>query len=199
MNHSPTEPADADVIRLLRAADPDGAADRQAVDAEALVAAASRRRSNSRRKRIAGTAFGAALLSIAISLPGSRSAKPAADKTPSDNGTAELRQTLAALDQEAALRHELVQALQQAERLAARQAELRSLVRASSHSSAADEASRSAAISLQYARLIEYDAHDVEHARQEYERVARRFHGTEWAETAAASLQRLSSSNPSAL
>ena len=54
------------------------------------------------------------------------------------------------------------------------------------------EAERSAAISWRYATLVENEFHDVAAARREYQRLAERFPGTEWADLAAASLDRLS-------
>src|SRR5690606_22556280 len=53
------------------------------------------------------------------------------------------------------------------------------------------ETARSAALSLQYARIAERELHDLETARREYQRVGERFPGTEWSQLAAASLQRL--------
>lgn len=63
------------------------------------------------------------------------------------------------------------------------------------------ETARSAALSLHYAVLAERELHDLESARREYQRVAKRFPGTQWSEYAVVSLRRLEqpSTDPSAL
>jgi hypothetical protein len=58
------------------------------------------------------------------------------------------------------------------------------------------ETARSAALSLQCATIAERELQDFETARREYERVAERFPGTEWADVAAVSLQRLKPIDP---
>jgi hypothetical protein len=58
------------------------------------------------------------------------------------------------------------------------------------------ETARSAALSLQYAVLAERELHDLATPPREYERVAQRFPGTEWAEVAAVSLERLKPIDP---
>jgi hypothetical protein len=190
---------DAELARLLQAADADYFVEYRPPDAGSLCNVARRRRSRLRRRRVASSALGAALIVAVLSLPGPRTSQPIAPSAASNNAAAELHQVLNALDREAQQRRQVVLALRQAEQLAARQAELKSLVRESSATLAVAEASRSAAISLQYAKLIERASQDAEQARREYERVAHRFRGTRWGEVATASLQRLSSANPTAL
>jgi hypothetical protein len=199
MNSLPSELHDADLAKLLQTADAECALDRQPLDGGALVDAARRRRSRSRRMRVASSALGAALIAAVVSLSGPKIAQPIAPSAASDEMAAELRQVLDALDREAKQRRGIVLALRQSEQLAARQTELNSLASESSKTLAEGESSRSAAISLQYAMLVEQEAHDAEQARREYERVAQRFRGTQWADVAAASLDRLPSTNSSAL
>jgi hypothetical protein len=57
------------------------------------------------------------------------------------------------------------------------------------------ETARSAALSLQYAIQVEEEFQDVVAARREYQRVAKRFPGTEWAHVALASESRLAATS----
>ena len=213
MNNVPPEVDDADIARLLQTADAACAGDYRTLDAAGISDAARRRQLRSRRLRQASAAVGALLVGLLVWSSDWNRSSPVADvrhvnemaarftnvPTGSTETDSELCDALEKLNREAEQRREVVQALQQSEQLAARQAELEALSNSSSMTTAAGESSRSAAISLQYAMLIEREAHDAEQARREYERVARRFHGTRWADVAAASLHRLSSSGPSAL
>jgi hypothetical protein len=193
MNHTSPSHNNADLIGLLKSADNEHHIDSQRPDAGALIDAARQRRTRSRRTRIASAALGASLVLATGSLWGSRKLEPLANSNPSAiAAAADFRQTLADLDRQAQQRLEIVRAMRQADRLRSRQAELESLANAADNASAAEEAFRSAAISLWHAMLVEREAIDAAEARDEYERVVRRFQGTHWAETAAASLERLS-------
>jgi hypothetical protein len=107
----------------------------------------------------------------------------------------ELRQELARLEREAAMHQQIVAAL-----LAPDNDELEAQLAAVMHDSSGlrgaellrQETARSAAISLQYATIVEREFEDAEAARREYERVAERFPGTTWADLAVVSLERLS-------
>jgi hypothetical protein len=199
MNNVPPEANDAVIVRLLQSADAASLDDYKSIDAAELCNAARRRRARSRRTRVAGAALGAACVVALVTLSNPKTSQPIADSTASVAAD-ELRQALDALDREATQRRQVVRALRQSERLANRQAELESLASDSSAAYAVEESSRSAAISLQYAVLMERQSRDVEQARHEYQRVAQRFPGTQWAGVAAQSLSRLSTSNhPNAL
>jgi hypothetical protein len=106
--------------------------------------------------------------------------------------TASLRAEIASLQREAALGERIVEGVRRAEQLAQQEAELAAAARAWQIDVAAQETSRSAAISLQYATIVEQESHDPQQARHEYERVRQRFPGTTWAALAASSLTRLS-------
>jgi hypothetical protein len=108
--------------------------------------------------------------------------------------TASLRAEIASLQREAALSERIVEGVRRAEQVAQQQAELAAAARAWQIDVAAQEASRSAAISLQYATMVEQESRDPQRARHEYERVRQRFPGTTWAALAASSLTRLSHS-----
>jgi hypothetical protein len=187
---------DADIVRLLQTADAATLDDYKSIDAAGLCNAARRRRAKSRRTRVAGAALGAACVVALLTLSNPEISQPIADSTASVDTADELGQVLAALDRDANQRRQVVLALRQSERLANRRAELESLASEPSAAYAVEESSRSAAISLQYAVLIEQQSRDVGQARHEYQRVAQRFPGTLWATVAAESLHRLSSSGP---
>jgi hypothetical protein len=191
---------DAELARLLQTADAEYSIVHSAPSAAALCNVARRRRSRSRRMRAASSALGATLIVAIIAASGLKTSQPIAPSAASRNAAAELSQILNALDREAKQRRQVVLALRRSEQLAEQQAELHLLASESSATSTVVEASRSAAISLQYAKLVERESQDAEQAYREYERVVLRFPGTPWADVAAASLQRLSSlSHPSVL
>jgi hypothetical protein len=205
MHNHPPEPNDADIVRLLQTADAACAGDHRTLDAARLSDAARRRQLRLRRTRQAGAAFGALLVGVIVWSSDWNRSSPVADVGHVNETAArftdlppgptemasELHDALAKLDREAQQRREVVLALRQSEQLAARQAELESLSSSSLIPSVAEESSRSAAISLQYAMLTEQETGDLEQARIEYRRVRERFAGTQWAAAADSSLERL--------
>jgi hypothetical protein len=106
----------------------------------------------------------------------------------------DLRAEIAALEREAAIHQQVARQLIRDRRLAELEAAAGPAPAVASLL-AAQEASRSAAISLQYATIVEQESPDPQRAKQEYERVTRRFPGTPWAALAAASVERLSTHN----
>ncbi len=181
--------------------------------AELLLAAALRRRRRSAgvRAAIATAAVGVvALTGVWIARPGSRElAAPrdsglpqdvqvAQDSQPPAKTPAELSREIASLEREVTWRRQVVAALATSADAATEDSEP-----AASAISNADwlrvEAARSAALSWQYANVVEHEFHDAAAARREYERLVERFPGTNWATLAAASLERLAASENSSL
>jgi hypothetical protein len=110
----------------------------------------------------------------------------------------EVRLELARLEREAELRMQVVQAVVTAKNLPGAAQTMASTL--SDAELVRLEAARSAAMSWQYATLVERELDDPAAALREYERVVARFPGTPWAELAAQSVSRLSSARqPSTL
>jgi hypothetical protein len=61
------------------------------------------------------------------------------------------------------------------------------------------ESARSAALSWQYAHMVEHEFHDLATARREYERLIERFPGTTWAQRSQVSLDRILTSHKTSL
>jgi hypothetical protein len=191
---------------LLREAD--GGGEPAPLAAEKLLAAALRRRRRTARRR---TAVGAAALLVAAGAALAWRGEPAGNSVERRDQLAdadwslkrpvqtveELRAELARLEREAAIQVAVVRGL------AAEDTQIIDDVDAASPDGGAAlveaEAARSAAITWQYATLVEQELKDLAAARHEYERVARRFPGTRWAELAAVSLERLSAAGEPAL
>jgi hypothetical protein len=160
--------------------------------ADDLLAAARRRRSQSVKTRATVAAIGVAALTIVTTL----SSKTPTSSFPPEVGVAaassDLRDELAALKREAAIHQQVARQLIRDRQLAEHEAKASGADPVVASLLATQEASRSAAISLQYASIVEQESPDPHRARQEYERVTQRFPGTNWAALAAASLERLS-------
>jgi hypothetical protein len=163
------------------------------VTAEQLLAAVPRRRARAVKVRMTVALAGMALAMAILARSGTRE-RPG-ETPPMARGTPaltieQIRLELAQLEREAAIRLRVARALADAERLAAQEAQ--------SHGDNQrpelwrQEMSRSAAISWQYATMVERDFHDAKRARREYRRISDRFPDTPWAALAAASLDRLS-------
>lgn len=163
--------------------------------ADDLLAAARRRRSQSVKTRATIAAVAVAALTIATTLP-SKTPNPS---FPPEAGVAtapsDLLAELAALEREAVIHQQVARHLIRDRQLAEHEAEATGAAPVIASLLAAQEASRSAAISLQYATIVEQESPDPERARQEYERVNERFPGTTWAALAAASVERMSMRN----
>ena len=179
--------------------------------AEALLAAALRR-----RRRTASVRAAVATLAVSgILLAGvwrvSSTGKPdiprgneiaKSQPLPVLATPAELSRELAALEREAAWRSKVVAALAPLAPLPEAPAADDDEFAVSTLSDAEwvrIEAARSAALSWQYANLVEHEFHDAQAARREYERLVARFPGTAWAELATVSLERLLTSEKTPL
>jgi hypothetical protein len=172
-------------------AEADAAAPRglPSINADDLLHAARRRRTHLVQTRAAAACV--SVLAIVIA----RTSAPPHNldrRAGTVSARSDVRAELAHLNREAELHEQVVRGLRQAEQLAAYRAE--ATAQAIEPALTVQEASRSAAISLQYASMIEQESDDLERARREYQRVSARFPGTSWAALAAASLERLSSS-----
>jgi hypothetical protein len=203
-----------DLAQLLRRADADAIKMPRIAAGELLSAAVARRRQIVVRRR-AALGFALALLCGSAAWRGSRnptSGVPAATAFAEGRprfGTAwslqrpgrsadgdELRREIARLDRDAAVHLAVVRGLQ------GDAPAKDEFAGAGSSPDAAElarqEEARSAAISLQYAVLVERELHDAAAAEREYRRVAERFPRTEWADFAVASLARLMASDDDA-
>jgi hypothetical protein len=112
---------------------------------------------------------------------------------------AELSRELAALEREAAWRGEVVAALAASADATAADDDEYDAPKLSDPEWVRVEAARSAALSWQYANLVEHEFHDAAAARREYERLVERFPGTAWAELATVSLERMLTSEKTPL
>jgi hypothetical protein len=191
-----------DALKLLLVnADRDGVDPAPASAGDLLAAALRRRRSQARRRTAAVAAVLAVAAATLLKSAPRDPAEAVVERNPSiatPRKTAdELRAELARLEREAAIQVQVVRGLVETEQAAVEDPKFASstddaeLVRR--------EAARSAAISWQYATLVEQELNDLAAARREYERVARRFPGTRWAELAAVSLRRLSTAEEPSL
>jgi len=162
------------------------------ITAESLLAAARRRRARAIASRAAAAAFVGALAIVAASRP---SEKPQLVQSAADRSVDEIRAELVSLEREAAVHERVVQALAEADALDAlskRETDLAREITPAGADLARQEAARTAAISWQYATMVEQDSVDINRAKREYERIRERFPNSHWAELAAVSLERLS-------
>lgn len=157
-----------------------------------LLVAARRRRSKSVKTRSTFAAVSVAALAVAATLPSKTPDTSVQPQARSATAHSDLRAELAALEREAAIHQQVARQLIRDRQLAEHDAEATGPAPAIASLLAAQEASRSAAISLQYATIVEQESPDPERAKQEYKRVSQRFPGTTWAALANASLERLS-------
>jgi signal transduction histidine kinase len=178
--------------RALREANATGSPARPSMTADQLLLAATCRRARAFRIRTALALASAAAATAVIVSVGTRNfpleTPPLAKAAPSSID--QIQTELAALEREANWRLRMARGLAEAERLAAQEAA--QAVAPHQPEIWRQETSRSAAISWQYATMVEHDFHDAERARREYRRISERFHDTPWAALAAASLERLS-------
>jgi hypothetical protein len=196
------------LLNTLQAADVEPVG-HSSLTAESLLAAALRR-----RRRTAGVRAVIATAAVsAVILAGAWSVRPAnretiANRTSNPPQTvhvaqhsqspAELSREIVSLEREVAWRRQVVAALAASDDAATNDDEP-----AASAISNADwlrvEAARSAALSWQYANVVEHEFHDAAAARREYARLVERFPDTNWATLAAASLERLAATKNSSL
>jgi hypothetical protein len=197
---------DQSLQALLQRAEPTPKGSPLAIDADALLRAALRKRSHAVALRcLAGVGAGAAIVgAAALGIP-RRDAAPttpaplaAADwslKRPVQTGfdADRLQREIAALDREAQERLLVVRAVTAMATTSSDDA-----LREKPPVAALDdaevvrlEAARSAALAWQHANVMEHELRDAPAARREYQRVVERFPSTTWAELASASLSRL--------
>lgn len=102
---------------------------------------------------------------------------------------------LAQLEREAAVQRQVVRGLTQSAAMGKLQAERAYIEEVAEPALLAEETARSAAISWRYAAMVEQESGEPSQALREYRSVAERFPGTEWAELAASSIERLSAND----
>lgn len=185
-----TRMTDDDLRRSLFDADAASFRGLPPISADRLLTAARQRRSRTLRARAVFAAASACALALVIVTPWSKPPSGASASLPT---VEDLCTELACLEREAAIHQQVVRGLRQAERMAVHKAEFNQAAQTVEPALAAQEAARSAAISLQYAAIVEQESADLERAKREYRRVSERFPGTDWAAVATASLARLSS------
>jgi hypothetical protein len=189
---------------LLQHAEPTLAESPPAIDPQALLTAALRKRSHAvALKSLAGAGVVATIVGVAALgvsrhdiAPTTHAPLVTSDwslKRPVPTGldADQLQREIAALDREAHERLLIVRA-------ATATAPSDDAIMDSQHDSSLDdaelvrlEAARSAALAWQYANVVEHELRDAPAARREYQRVVERFPLTTWAELASASLVRL--------
>jgi hypothetical protein len=162
------------------------------ITADDLLAAARRRRSQSVKASSTIAAMAVVAVTLALVRTSSSPESPLEHRAGSANARSNLRAELAALEREAAIHQQVARQLMRDRQLAEHDANATGAAPVIASLLAAQEASRSAAISLQYATIVEQESPDPERAEHEYERVSQRFPGTTWAALAAASVERLS-------
>jgi hypothetical protein len=197
---------------LLQSVDRPQAEPSPAFSPESLLAAARRKRVRRVAMRTTAPSIVLGLLAAPLMIPRSNQPELAANLPP-DRPTVALPE-LATINV-APVAHDYALELAELERAAAMQSEILRRVLADAAADDAEaaeeslaasalsdadllraETARSAALSLQYATIAERELHDLPAARREYQRVAERFPGTEWAEVAQVSLQRLKPIDP---
>jgi hypothetical protein len=187
---------------LLRAADAEPA-NPPTISADALLAAARRRRGQATQRHIATATLATACVlvgawtlalnstpiphktshHISASSPTDRSLKRPVQRASAD----QIRLELARLDYDADLARRIVHAVLE-------QPAIANAAPPESQLPDADlvrlEAARSAALAWQHANVVERELRDPATARLEYQRLVDRFPGTQWADLAASSLRR---------
>jgi hypothetical protein len=183
------------MTKCLQAADAGGGPLPRLTSVQLLNAAAKRRR---RKHRLQVASVTAIMLVSLAAITQFQTAGPQLASQPAGPGfpqasVEELQADLASLQREAAIQERVVSGVQ-------RMATLRRLRAESEHGEPEDnrevfgqEAARSAAISWRYATMVEQGLGDRADAMREYKKVAERFAGTAWADSAATSLKRLAS------
>jgi TolA-binding protein len=169
------------------------------ITAESLLAVARRRRARAVADRAVAAALVGALAIVAASRP---SEKPQLAQSAARRTVDEIRAELARLEGEAAVHERVVQALAEAHALDALSRRETNLIREMEPAGTElvrQEAARTAAISWQYATIVEQDSADVNRAKREYERIRERFPNTHWSKLAAVSLERLSAAGRSSM
>jgi hypothetical protein len=179
---------DETLKQLLQRADASQVETTPTTSAGSLLAAARRRRKRNVGVRVVATTVVLAAAAVGAQRKFDRNARSEADgslaRPVRSANVDDLRRRLAQLEQEAGVSLQVVRGLAEQPTEVGGPISDADLLRL--------EAARSAAISWQYATLVETDLGDRAAARREYQRVAERFPGTEWADMAAVSLLRLS-------
>jgi hypothetical protein len=160
--------------------------------ADDLLAAACRRRSKSLKTRSTIAATAVVAVTLALVRLSTSPESPIEPRAGSVSARSDLHAEIAGLEREAAIHQQVARQLMRDRHLVEQEHEAAGDAPVLASLIAAQEDSRSAAISLQYASIVEQESPDPERAKQEYERVAQRFPGTTWAALAAASVERLS-------
>jgi hypothetical protein len=162
-----------------------------------LLAAVAERRRRTQRMQVASAA---AIMLISLAAitqfqpAGPQLAsQPAAPELPQAS-VEELQADLASLQREAAIQERVVSGVRRVATLRRLHAEYEHVEPEDDREVFGQEAARSAAISWRYATMVEQGLGDRADAMREYKKVAERFAGTEWADSAAASIKRLASS-----
>ena len=149
--------------------------------ADDLLAAACRWRSKSVQTRSTIAVMTIVAATLALARTSRPPESPVEHRAGSASARSELLAELAALEREAAIHQQVARQLIRDRQLAEHEADAAGPAPVIASLLAAQEASRSAAISLQYATIVEQESPDPGRAKQEYERVSQRFPGTTWA------------------
>jgi hypothetical protein len=184
------------LTRCLQAADGGNGPLPRLSTTELLAAVAERRR---RKQRMQAASAAAIMLVSLAAITQLRPAgpqlasQPAAPEFPLAS-IEELQADLASLQREAAVQERVVSGVQRMATLRRLRAEYEQGMPEDNREVFGQETARSAAISWRYATMVEQGLGNRAEAMREYKKVAERFAGTAWAESAANSLKRLASS-----
>jgi len=192
MSHEPRQSNDDDLRQTLLDAEAGYPRALPSLTADDFLRAARQRRAQSVRTRSTIAAIAVVAVTLALVRTSNSPESSIKPQAGSVSARSDLRAEIAALEREAAIHQQVARQLMRDRQLAEHEAEAAGPAPAIASLLAAQEASRSAAISLQYATIVEQESQDLKRAKQEYERVSQRFPGTPWAALAAASLERMS-------